>query len=186
MHDFAVERPHCVNNRFDYLYSDCGSTSWAYTLFISFNIISMYIFTNMFIVVVMHNFSYVYQIAPGFSLINRDEIRAYKRVWAEVDRDRTGYIQEKDLAKFLMVRSHDLKQKQKRKALSVRHQKLTFGCFVVIRNYEECLMYGSTPMNTQSSSYSQDSRPPNQLRSRSQPGTWKRMPPPRPTKHAKS
>ncbi|KAG0295245.1 calcium channel protein [Linnemannia gamsii] len=102
MHDFAVERPHCVNNRFDYLYSDCGSTSWAYALFITFNIISMYIFTNMFIVVVMHNFSYVYQIAPGFSLINRDEIRAYKRVWAEVDRDRTGYIQEKDLAKFLM------------------------------------------------------------------------------------
>ncbi|KAF9125802.1 calcium channel protein [Mortierella sp. 14UC] len=102
MHDFAVERPYCVNNRLDYLYSDCGSTSWAYALFISFNIISMYIFTNMFIVVVMHNFSYVYQIAPGFSLINRDEIRAYKRVWAEVDRDRTGYIQEKDLAKFLM------------------------------------------------------------------------------------
>ncbi|KAH7056641.1 Ion transport protein-domain-containing protein [Linnemannia elongata] len=102
MHDFAVERPYCVNNRFDYLYSDCGSTSWAYALFITFNIISMYIFTNMFIVVVMHNFSYVYQIAPGFSLINRDEIRAYKRVWAEVDRDRTGFIQEKDLAKFLM------------------------------------------------------------------------------------
>ena len=104
MHDFAVERPYCVNNQFDYLYSDCGSTSWAYALFITFNVISMYIFTNMFIVVVMHNFSYVYQIAPGFSLINRDEIRAYKRVWAEVDRDRTGYIQEKDLAKFLMVR----------------------------------------------------------------------------------
>ncbi|KAG9063800.1 calcium channel protein [Linnemannia hyalina] len=102
MHDFAVERPYCVNNRLDYLFSDCGSTSWAYALFISFNIISMYIFTNMFIVVVMHNFSYVYQIAPGFSLINRDEIRAYKRVWAEVDRDRTGYIQEKDLTKFLM------------------------------------------------------------------------------------
>ncbi|KAF9913297.1 calcium channel protein [Linnemannia zychae] len=102
MHDFAVERPYCVNNRFNYLYSDCGSTSWAYALFITFNIISMYIFTNMFIVVVMHNFSYVYQIAPGFSLINRDEIRAYKRVWAEVDRDRTGFIQEKDLAKFLM------------------------------------------------------------------------------------
>ncbi|KAG0368488.1 calcium channel protein, partial [Mortierella sp. AD032] len=102
MHDFAVERPYCVNSQFNYLYSDCGSTSWAYALFITFNIISMYIFTNMFIVVVMHNFSYVYQIAPGFSLINRDEIRAYKRVWAEVDRDRTGYIQEKDLAKFLM------------------------------------------------------------------------------------
>lgn len=63
----------------------------------------MYIFTNMFIVVVMHNFSYVYQIAPGFSLITREEIRGFKRSWAEVDRHHTGYIQEKDLALFLMV-----------------------------------------------------------------------------------
>ncbi|GJJ69887.1 voltage-dependent calcium channel [Entomortierella parvispora] len=102
MHDFAVERPNCVNEPDNYLLSDCGSTAWAYTLFISFNIISMYIFTNMFIVVVMHNFSYVYQIAPGFSLITREEIRRYKRHWAEVDHENTGYIQEEDLAKFLM------------------------------------------------------------------------------------
>ena len=103
MHDFAVERPNCVNEPENYLFSDCGSTAWAYTLFISFNIISMYIFTNMFIVVVMHNFSYVYQVAPGFSLITREEIRRYKRHWAEVDHDNTGYIQEEDLTKFLMV-----------------------------------------------------------------------------------
>ncbi|KAF9959783.1 calcium channel protein [Mortierella alpina] len=102
MHDFAVEKPHCVNEPFNYLLSDCGSTAWAYTLFITFNIISMYIFTNMFIVVVMHNFSYVYQIAPGFSLITREEIRGFKRVWSEVDKDHRGYIQEKDLALFLM------------------------------------------------------------------------------------
>ncbi|CAO3564105.1 unnamed protein product [Mortierella alpina] len=102
MHDFALEKPHCVNEPLDYLLSDCGSTAWAYTLFITFNIISMYIFTNMFIVVVMHNFSYVYQIAPGFSLITREEIRGFKRVWSEVDKDHTGYIQEKDLARFLM------------------------------------------------------------------------------------
>ncbi|KAG0370046.1 calcium channel protein, partial [Gamsiella multidivaricata] len=102
MHDFAVEMPNCVNEPNNYLLSDCGSTAWAYTLFITFNIISMYIFTNMFIVVVMHNFSYVYQIAPGFSLITREEIRGFKRVWAEVDTDHIGYIQEKDLTRFLM------------------------------------------------------------------------------------
>ncbi|KAF9431383.1 calcium channel protein [Entomortierella beljakovae] len=102
MHDFAMEKPNCVDQPDDYLASDCGSTGWAYTLFISFIIISMYIFTNMFIVVVMHNFSYVYQIAPGFSLINREEIRGFKRVWASVDTERTGYIQEKDLTRFLM------------------------------------------------------------------------------------
>ncbi|KAG0336009.1 calcium channel protein, partial [Podila humilis] len=102
MHDFAIERPQCVNEPTNYLLSDCGSTGWSYTLFITFNIISMYIFTNMFIVVVMHNFSYVYQIAPGFSLITREEIRGFKRAWAEVDVDHTGYIQEGNLALFLM------------------------------------------------------------------------------------
>ncbi|KAF8927182.1 calcium channel protein [Dissophora ornata] len=102
MHDFAVEKPNCVNEPNNYLLSDCGSTAWAYSLFIMFNIISMYIFTNMFIVVVMHNFSYVYQIAPGFSLINREEIRGFKRIWAEIDTGRTGYIEEKDLTRFLM------------------------------------------------------------------------------------
>ncbi|KAG0268944.1 calcium channel protein [Actinomortierella ambigua] len=101
MHAFTVEKPLCVNQPDNYLESDCGSTAWAYTLFISFNIISMYIFTNMFIVVVMHNFSYVYQIAPGFSLVTRDQIREYKRAWAEVDVDQTGFIQEKDLVRFL-------------------------------------------------------------------------------------
>ncbi|KAF9349763.1 calcium channel protein [Mortierella sp. AD094] len=102
MHDFAVEKPNCIDQPINYLDSDCGSTAWAYTLFISFNIISMYIFTNMFIVVVMHNFSYVYQIAPGFSLINREEIRGFKRVWGSIDTKKTGYIQEKDLTRFLM------------------------------------------------------------------------------------
>ncbi|KAF9423938.1 calcium channel protein, partial [Podila epigama] len=102
MHDFTVERPQCVNEPTNYLLSDCGSTGWSYALFITFNIISMYIFTNMFIVVVMHNFSYVYQIAPGFSLITREEIRGFKRAWTAIDTEHTGYIREKDLARFLM------------------------------------------------------------------------------------
>ncbi|KAF9324648.1 calcium channel protein [Podila minutissima] len=41
-------------------------------------------------------------VAPGFSLITREEIRGFKRSWAEVDTHHTGYIQEKDLALFLM------------------------------------------------------------------------------------
>ncbi len=76
MHDFTVEPPGCVAS--DNLYNtDCGSKVWAYILFISWNILSMYIFANMFIVVVTDNFSYCYQIAAEFSLVNRDEIRGY-------------------------------------------------------------------------------------------------------------
>ncbi|KAF9351296.1 calcium channel protein, partial [Mortierella sp. AD094] len=102
MHDFALNPPNCVNHRESYLISDCGSTPWAYSLFISFNVISMYIFTNMFIVVVMHNFSYVYQISSGFSSIDRIQIRSFKNAWALFDTDRVGYIQEENIIEFLM------------------------------------------------------------------------------------
>lgn len=126
MHDFTVEPPNCVAAE-DYLYSDCGSFSWAYFLFMSFNIISMYMFTAIFVAVVADNFSYVYQIASNFSLVNRDEIRKYpffnastacssvkkgilnpffytfKMAWAEFDVNRTGYIEPKDYVAFWRV-----------------------------------------------------------------------------------
>ena len=76
MHDFTVKAPLCVNAD-SYLDNDCGSPAWAYFLFISWNVLSMYIFTNMFIVVVIDNFSYCWQIAAKFSLVTREEIRKY-------------------------------------------------------------------------------------------------------------
>ena len=76
MHDYAVSYPDCVMTE-DYLSSDCGSTGWAYILFLSFSIISMYIFTAVFTGVVSDNFSYVYQIASNYSLVSREQIRKY-------------------------------------------------------------------------------------------------------------
>ncbi|CAO3660618.1 unnamed protein product [Umbelopsis ramanniana] len=99
MHDFAIEAPNCVDAD-DFLQSDCGSVAWAYFLFLSFNIISMYIFTGILVAVVSDNFAYVYQIAANFSLVNREEIRKFKNAWAEVDVDRTGYIQQDDYIRF--------------------------------------------------------------------------------------
>ncbi|KAI7905468.1 Ion transport protein-domain-containing protein [Cokeromyces recurvatus] len=81
MHDFTVEYPHCVLAD-DYLDSDCGSLRWSYFLFLTFNIISMYIFIAIFVAVVADNFSYVYQIRANFSLMT----------WASIDTNRTGYI----------------------------------------------------------------------------------------------
>ncbi|CAO3645074.1 unnamed protein product [Mucor hiemalis] len=91
MHDFTVEYPNCVVAE-NYLDSDCGSLRWSYFLFLTFNIISMYIFIAIFVAVVADNFSYVYQIKANFSLVNRDEIRNFKMVWASVDTERTGYV----------------------------------------------------------------------------------------------
>ncbi|KAG0186357.1 calcium channel protein [Apophysomyces sp. BC1034] len=89
MHDFTVEYPNCVIAD-NFLDSDCGSLRWAYFLFLTFNIISMYIFTAIFVAVVADNFSYVYQIAANFSL----------KIWAEYDAERTGYIASKDYVSF--------------------------------------------------------------------------------------
>jgi hypothetical protein len=79
--------PRCTEDE-NYFNSDCGSASWAYGLFISWNIISMYvylvldmkgllivryIFMNMFTGVVVESFAYVYQ-RPGGVSVNREEL----------------------------------------------------------------------------------------------------------------
>ncbi|KAH7388720.1 Ion transport protein-domain-containing protein [Pyrenochaeta sp. MPI-SDFR-AT-0127] len=92
MEDFAnVDKPFCtVGER--YFESDCGSPEWARALFITWNILSMYIFVNLFVSLIYESFSYVYQRSSGLSVISREEIRRFKQAWAEFDPNGTGYI----------------------------------------------------------------------------------------------
>ncbi|KZW03268.1 hypothetical protein EXIGLDRAFT_664412 [Exidia glandulosa HHB12029] len=99
MHNFAVEYPRCTNSSQDLPDSDCGSAGWAFTLFISWNILSMYIFVNMFTGVVVENFSYVFQISSGTKSLNREEMRAFKKVWTEFA-NKNGYLPRQKLAAF--------------------------------------------------------------------------------------
>lgn len=89
MSDYVVEYPYCYvsNNNSG---SDCGSSVYGLFLFISWNVISMYIFANMFVSLIYENFSYVSRRADG--KINRDEIRKFKNTWFEFDPSSTGYI----------------------------------------------------------------------------------------------
>ncbi|PWN49893.1 hypothetical protein IE53DRAFT_331270, partial [Violaceomyces palustris] len=98
MHDYTVSAPECTPSH-NYLMSDCGSEGWAFFLFITWNVISMYIFLNMFTGTVVENFSYVFQIG-GKTTLSREEMRAYKEVWAEFDRERLGYIRRDQLVPF--------------------------------------------------------------------------------------
>ncbi|KAH9459057.1 hypothetical protein Pst134EA_019208 [Puccinia striiformis f. sp. tritici] len=91
MHDYTVEPPFCISSP-NFLFNDCGSTVAAYILFISWNVISMYIVLNMFTGLVVDNFAYVFQLFGKVKAINREEVRRFKEAWAEVDRDRTGYL----------------------------------------------------------------------------------------------
>ncbi|CCG82254.1 Calcium channel subunit Cch1 [Taphrina deformans PYCC 5710] len=99
MHDHAVAEPYC-NSDSNFFESDCGSESWAYFLFIAWNILSMYIFVNIVISLVYNNFSYVYQRAGKMSSISRAEIRRFKTTWAEFD-DGSGHIHASQVARFL-------------------------------------------------------------------------------------
>nr|POE47803.1 calcium-channel protein cch1 [Quercus suber] len=101
MEDFAgVVWPYCTIGE-HYYDGDCGSPEWARALFISWNILSMYIFVNLFISLIYESFSYVYQRSSGLSVISREEIRRFKQAWAEFDPNGIGYITKEQFPKFL-------------------------------------------------------------------------------------
>ncbi|KAI0815719.1 Ion transport protein-domain-containing protein [Xylaria sp. FL0064] len=101
MEDFAqIKGPLCVQSQ-SFFDSDCGDTSWARTLFIAWNLISMYIFVNLFISLIYESFSYVYQRSSSMAHIDRDEIRRFKEAWRSVDPAGTGFISKEDFPRLL-------------------------------------------------------------------------------------
>lgn len=103
MEDFAtIEPPFCVKSdqHFD---GDCGSAEWARALFITWNIVSVYIFVNLFVSLIYESFSYVYQRSSGLSVVSREEIRRFKQAWAEFDPNGTGYISKEKFPRLLGV-----------------------------------------------------------------------------------
>ncbi|KAF8137825.1 Ion transport protein-domain-containing protein [Mycena galopus ATCC 62051] len=81
-------------------YSDCGSTAWAFTLFIAWNLLSMYIFVNMFTGVIVENFSYVFQTSDASKSITRAQMRSFKKVWAEFANPKTGFLERSRFVPF--------------------------------------------------------------------------------------
>lgn len=101
MEDYAeIEPPLCVKDPvfFD---SDCGSKPWARFLFVAWNILSMYIFVNLFVSLIYESFSYVYQRSGGMGAVDRDEIRRFKEAWRSVDPAGTGYISKEAFPRLL-------------------------------------------------------------------------------------
>lgn len=103
MEDFAtMDPPFCTYSN-DFLNDDCGSAAWARTLFIAWNIISMYIFVSLFVSLIFESFSYVYQRSSGLYAISREEIRRFKQAWAEYDPGGTGFITKDQFPRLLGV-----------------------------------------------------------------------------------
>ena len=103
MEDFAeMTEPYCVASD-NFLNSDCGSPEWARALFVSWNIISMYIFVSLFVSLIFESFSYVYQRSSTSSAVSRDEIRRFKQAWATFDSQGAGFIPKEDFPRLLCV-----------------------------------------------------------------------------------
>ncbi|KAK9458636.1 Ion transport protein-domain-containing protein [Lipomyces oligophaga] len=100
MQDYLVEAPFCIDSG-NFYTSDCGSSVYAYILFFTWNILSMYIFMNVFISLVIENFNYVHQQSEFRPFFTRDAIRAYKRAWSRVDVDGSDYIPRERLGQLL-------------------------------------------------------------------------------------
>ncbi|OAT03551.1 calcium channel subunit Cch1 [Blastomyces gilchristii SLH14081] len=101
MEDFATMVPPYCTADGQFFESDCGSAGWARTLFISWNIVSMYIFVSLFVSLIFESFSYVYQRSSGLYAISREEIRRFKQAWATYDPDGTGYISKEAFPRLL-------------------------------------------------------------------------------------
>jgi hypothetical protein len=101
MEDFAtILPPFCVDDT-NFFNSDCGSTEWARGLFILWNILSMYIFTSLFVSLIYESFSYVYQHSSGLGKVSREEIRRFKQAWATLDPQGTGFISKEQFPRLL-------------------------------------------------------------------------------------
>lgn len=103
MHDLTVETPYCVENLADYANRDCGSPSYGIGLFLSFYIIGTYICLNMFIVVIVDNFSYFQQSKDQRNMlkITRNDTRIFKTAWLKADPSGSGFIPEAEIPRFL-------------------------------------------------------------------------------------
>lgn len=61
----------------------------------------------MFTGTVVENFSYVFQLG-GKPSLSREQMRGYKKVWAEFDPHRTGYVARDKFIPFFRVSLNDV------------------------------------------------------------------------------
>ena len=53
---------------------------------------------------VVESFYYVFQMSGGAKSITREEMRAFKKVWAEFANPKTGYLERTNFVPFFGVR----------------------------------------------------------------------------------
>jgi hypothetical protein len=101
MASFAtISPPFCVaeTSPFD---SDCGSMVWARILFISWNILSMFLFMNMLVALIYERFAYHFRSEIAELQLSDEDTQRFQEAWQTVDAEGTGYIGEADIHKLV-------------------------------------------------------------------------------------
>lgn len=94
--DYTMEMPYCIE---DSTYSECGISGLAYFLFISWNLVSMYVFANLFISLICEACWFIYRSAP-VNVSERD-IQLFQENWQNFDPKGRGFIKTEDIYAFL-------------------------------------------------------------------------------------
>lgn len=89
MSDYLVSPPYCTPGN-EFTETDCGNHVYAYILFCAWNILSMYIFVNMFVSLIYENFSYFFH--RPWDVVTNEDIQEFRQTWSKFDPKGTGYI----------------------------------------------------------------------------------------------
>lgn len=92
MHDTTIQRPYCVERPEEsYWFSNCGNRTAALIYFHSYYLIVSYIFLNLFIAVVIENFSIFYS-TDDDPIMSQQDIQCFQETWNQCDEDKSGFM----------------------------------------------------------------------------------------------
>jgi hypothetical protein len=102
MEDYAtMVAPYCAPDGGS-LFSDCGKPELARLFFISWKVLSMFLFTNLFISLIYESLSSIHRSSNDESpIVSKNDLRQFKDSWATLDPSGKGYIPERQLPVLL-------------------------------------------------------------------------------------
>lgn len=99
MYDCMVEYPRCDDDNNPNNDYGCGNPLAAYMYFYSFMILGSFIMLNLFLAVVLEN----YTVCVCEKIITKEHLHDFRRIWAAYDPRGTGVIPTHQLHPFLLL-----------------------------------------------------------------------------------
>ncbi|EDO45174.1 predicted protein, partial [Nematostella vectensis] len=101
MHDCMVGEPYCTPEE-NFWESDCGNYTASLIYFITFYIVVSFILLNVFVAVIIENFSLFYA-SDEDSLLSNTDLRDFQMAWNLVDKGRKGVMSVPQAKLFMRV-----------------------------------------------------------------------------------